>query len=261
MLFISLPYAGGDISTNEKCSASDQGSSQADFKDELPSASSTGEGMPSHGTVALQDGLPRSRESREVGKKSKEAFGKRQRSSLLSGAKGLPSSQKGGQTAESSAIAGLSDSDLSTKKNVREDINKGNRLRAAVDAALRKKPSFGKNRGLEQSDASLVSNVDPNSDKTLQNQVPSKMHKNYVSHEGLQGGHPTLWPASDPYKQTVITNEKQLIHSGDDTIPPRSVELEVNFPSVKPVMRDLPLVPSPVMLRSSAIPDHESIWQ
>ncbi|CAH8271313.1 unnamed protein product [Arabidopsis lyrata] len=241
--------SGGDISTNEKCSASEQSSSQADCKDELPSTSCAGEGLPNHGTVALQDGLPRSRESREVGKKSKEAFSKRQRSNLLSGAKGLPSSQKGGQTAESSDTSGVSDSDLPTTKNVKEDLNKGNRLRAAVDAALRKKPSFGKNRVVEQSDASLVANV------------PSKMHKNYVSHEGLQGGHPTLWPASDPYKQTVVTNEKQLVFSGADTIPPRSVEPEVNFPSVKPVMRDLPLIPTPVMLRSSAIPDHEFIWQ
>ncbi|XP_023637405.1 uncharacterized protein LOC17882505 [Capsella rubella] len=239
--------AGGDISTNEKCSASEQSSSQADCKDELPS----------HGTVASHDGLPRSRESREVGKKSKE-FGKRQRSSLLSGAKGLPSSQKGGQTVESSDTPGVPDSDLSTTKNVKEDINKGNRLRAAVDAALRKKPSFTKNRGLEQADASLVPNVDSSSDKTPRNQLPSKMSKNYVSHEG---GHPTLWPASDLHKQTIVTNEKQLVPSGADTIPPRSLELEVKFPSTKPVMRDFPLVPSPVILRSSAIPDHESIWQ
>ncbi|XP_010420369.1 PREDICTED: uncharacterized protein LOC104705960 [Camelina sativa] len=253
--------SGGDVSKNEKCSGSEQSSSQADCKDELPSPSCTGEGTPSHGTVALHDGLPRSRESREVGKKSKEAVGKRQRSSLLSGAKGLPSHQKGGQTAESSDTSGVPDSDLSTTKKVKEDINKGNRLRAAVDAALRKKPSFTKNRGLEQSDASLVSNVDSSSDKTLRNQLPPKLHKNYVSHEGLQGGHPTLWPTSDPYKQTVVTNEKQLVFSGADTIPPRSMELEVNFPSIKPVMRDLPLVPSPFILRSSAIPDHESIWQ
>nr|CAC01832.1 putative protein [Arabidopsis thaliana] len=252
---------GGDISTNEKCSASEQSSSQADCKDELPSTSCTGEGMPNHGTVALQDGLPRSRVPREVGKKSKEAFSKRQRSSLLAGAKGLPSSQKGGQTAESSDTSGVSDSDLSTTKNVKEDLNKGNRLRAAVDAALRKKPSFGKNRVLEQSDASLVANVDSSSEKTLRNQLPSKMHKNHVSHEGLQGGHPILWPTSDPYKQTIVTNEKQLIFPGADTIPSRLVEPEVSFPAVKPVMRDLPLVPSPVMLRSSAIPDHEFIWQ
>ncbi|KAL1213056.1 AIPP2-like protein [Cardamine amara subsp. amara] len=249
--------ASGDISANEKCSASEQSSSQADCKDEVPSTSV--DGMPSHSTVALQDGLPRSRESREVGKKSKEAFGKRQRSSLLSGAKGLPSSQKGGQTAEFSDASGVSDSD--NIKNVREDINKGNRLRAAVDAALRKKPSFGKNRGIEQSDVSLVSNVDSSSDKTLRNQLPSKMNKNYVSHEGLQGGHPTLWPPSDPYKQTIVTNEKQLVLSGADTMAPRSVEHEVNFPSVKPVMRDWPSVPPPVLLRCSAIPDHDFIWQ
>lgn len=131
-------------------------------------------------------------------------------------------------------------------------------MRAAVDAALRKKPSFGKNRGVEQSD---VSNVDSSSDKTLRNQLPSKMHKDDVSHEKLQGGHPTFWPASDPYKQTIGTNEKQLLLSGADAMPPRSVELEVTFPSVKPVVRDWPFVAPPALLRSSAIPDHESIWQ
>lgn len=200
--------------------------------------------MPSHGNGASQ----RPKEFREVGKKSKDAFGKRQRSSLLSGAKGLPSSQKGGQITESSETSGVSDSDLSTTKNVRDDINKGNRLRAAVDAALRKKPNFGKNRALEQSDGSFLSNVDSSSDKTLRNQLPSKMPTN-------------LWPASDPYKQTIMTNEKLLVVSGAEVKPPRSVELEVNVPSAKPVTRDWPLVAPPSLLRSSAIPDHESIWQ
>ncbi|CAA7051588.1 unnamed protein product [Microthlaspi erraticum] len=235
---------GGDLSTNEKCSASELSSSQADCKDELPSTSCSDEGVPSHGNGASQ----RPKEYREVGKKSKEAFGKRQRSSLLSGTKGLPSSQKGGQTTESSDTSGVSDSDPSTTKNVREDINKGNRLRAAVDAALRKKPNFGKNRALEQSDGSLVSNVDSSSDKTPRNQLPSKMPTN-------------LWPASDPYKQTIVTNEKPLVVSGAEVKPPRSLELEVNYPSVKPVTRDWPLVTPPSLLRSSAIPDHESIWQ
>ncbi|KAF8079510.1 hypothetical protein N665_1021s0005 [Sinapis alba] len=244
--------SGSDISTNEKCNAREQSSSQADCKDELPSTSCAGEGVPSNDNVASQDRLPRSREFREVGKKSKEGFGKRQRSSLLSDAKGLPSTQKGAQTAESNETSGVSDSDLSTTKNVREDINKGNRLRAAVDAALRKKPSFGKNRVLEQCDTPLASNVHPSSDKSLQTQVPPKMHTH-------------LWPAPDPYKQTAITNEKQLVPSGVDAMPSRAVELdmkpEVNIPSLKSVMRDWPLVSPPALLRSSAIPDHESIWQ
>ncbi|KAJ0243653.1 PHD-type domain-containing protein [Hirschfeldia incana] len=226
----------------------EQSVSQADCKDELTSTSCAGEGVPSNGDVASQDGLQRSREFREGGKKSKEALGKRQRSSLLSGGKGLPSSQKGGQTAESSDTSGVSDSDPSSTKIVREDINKGNRLRAAVDAALRKKPSFSKNRVLEQCDASLPSNAHSNSDKTVRDQLPSKMHT-------------TSWPAPEPYKQTIVTNGKQLVPSGADTMPPRSVELEVNIPSVKPVMKDWPLVPSLALLRSSAIPDHESIWQ
>ncbi|CAN7005622.1 hypothetical protein BRARA_C00734 [Brassica rapa] len=245
--------SGGDIPTNGKCNAREQSSSQADSKDELTSTSCAGEGVPSNGNVASQDRLPWSREFREVGKKSKDGFGKRQRSSLLSHAKGLPSSQKGGETAESNETSGVSDSDLPTPKNAREDINKGNRLRAAVDAALRKKPSFGKNRVLEQCDTSLASNVHPSSDKSLQTQLPPKMHT-------------TSWPAPDPYKQTIVTNEKQLVPSGvDAVIPSRSVELdmkpEVNIPSLKSVMRDWPLVSPPALLRSSAIPDHESIWQ
>ncbi|XP_013628541.1 PREDICTED: uncharacterized protein LOC106334743 isoform X1 [Brassica oleracea var. oleracea] len=245
--------SGSDIPTNEKCNAREQSSSQADCENELLSTSCAGEVVPSNGNVASQDRLPRSREFREVGKKSREASGKRQRSSLLSDAKGLPSSQKERQTAESNETSGVSDSDLPTPKNAREDINKGNRLRAAVDAALRKKPSFGKNRVLEQCDTSSASNVHPSSDKALQNQLPPKMHT-------------TSWPAPDPYKQTIVTNEKQLVPSGVDAMmPPRSVELdmkpEVNIPSLKSVMRDWPLVPPPALLRSSAIPDHESIWQ
>ncbi|CAH8364694.1 unnamed protein product [Eruca vesicaria subsp. sativa] len=234
--------SGSDISR-------EQSSSQADCKDELPSTACSGEVVPSNGNVASQDRLPRSRELREVGKKSKEASGKRQRSSLLSDAKGLPSSQKGGQTAESNETSSVSDNDLSTTKNVREDINKGNRLRAAVDAALRKKPNFGKNRLLEQCDTSLASKVHPSSDKALRNQSTPKINTN-----------------PDPYNQTIVTNEKQLVPSGVDAMmPPRSVELdmkpEVNIPSLKSVMRDWPLVSAPTLLTSLAIPDHESIWQ
>ncbi|CAN8236181.1 unnamed protein product [Cochlearia groenlandica] len=239
------PVASGDFSSKKKCSASKQSSSQAE--DEVMSTSCTGEGKSSRGNAASQDRLPRSREFKEVGK--------RQRSSLLSGAKGLPSSQKGGQTAEYSDTSGVSDSDLSTTKNPKEDVNKVN-VRAAVDAAMLKKSTFAKNRGAEQSDMALVSNVGSSSDKTLQNHLPSKMDKIYVSREGMQGGRPSFWPVLDPYKETIVTNEKHLVLSGSEMLPPQSVELE----SFKPVMINQPFV-APPLLGSSAIPDCESIWQ
>ncbi|CAN7075891.1 unnamed protein product [Brassica oleracea var. botrytis] len=160
---------------------------------------------------------------------SKDAVGSRRRSSL----KDLQSQK--GQTAEPAETSCSSGSILSTTRNIKEDINKGNRLRAAVDAALRKKPSFGKNRGLEQSDLPSVSNVDSSCDRPLQN-FPSKVHRDWPV--GLQGGHPNL----QTDKQAIAVNRKQSTLPGADAMAaPQSVEPAVHLHSVKPVIRDLPV--------------------
>lgn len=203
-----LTFAGGDPSTNEKCSSGEQISSEAKCKNEL----------------ANVDGLPRSREFREAEEKSKDAVGNHQ------------------------------------TRHIREEINKGNRLRAAVDVALRKKPSFGKNRGLEQSDLPSVSNVDSGCDKALRS-LPSKVPviRDWpVGFKGLPGGHPNL--RTD--KQTIAEDGKQFTLAGADAMAAsQSVVPEVHVPSIKPVMRDLP-VPAPAVLSTtSAIPEHEYIWQ
>ncbi|KAF3529313.1 hypothetical protein DY000_02044011 [Brassica cretica] len=153
--------------------------------------------------------------------KCKDAVGSRRRSSL----KDL-SSQKG-QTAEPVETSCSSGSNLSTTQNISEDVNKGNRLRAAVDAALRKKPSFGKNRGLEQSDLPSVSNGDSSCDRALQN-FPSKVHRDWPV--GLQGG------------QAIAVNRKQSTLPGADAMAaPQSIEPAAHLHSVKPVIRDLPV--------------------
>jgi len=201
-------YAVGDSSKNEKCSSSEQISSEAKCKDEL----------------AHVDGVPRSREFREAGEKTKDAVGNHQ------------------------------------KRNIGEDNNKGNRLRAAVDAALRKKPSFSKNRGLEQSDLPPVSNVDSGCNKALKclsSKVPV-IRDWPVGFQGLPGGHPNL--RTD--KQTNTVNEKQFTLAGTDaTTASQSVEPEVNDPSVQSVMRDLPVAAPNVLSTTSAIPKPEYIWQ
>ncbi|AAF26970.1 unknown protein [Arabidopsis thaliana] len=198
----------GDSSKNEKCSSSEQISSEAKCKDEL----------------AQVDGVPRSREFREAGEKTKDAVGNHQ------------------------------------KRNIGEDNNKGNRLRAAVDAALRKKPSFSKNRGLEQSDLPPVSNVDSGCNKALKclsSKVPV-IRDWPVGFQGLPGGHPNL--RTD--KQTNTVNEKQFTLAGTDaTTASQSVEPEVNDPSVQSVMRDLPVAAPNVLSTTSAIPKPEYIWQ
>ncbi|XP_010525303.1 PREDICTED: uncharacterized protein LOC104803125 [Tarenaya hassleriana] len=254
----------GESSINEKGNSSEQISSQTNRKDEPQSISGLAEGLSrltSHANVSTQDVVPRSRESGEMGEKSKDVLINRPRSSLLSGPKDL-ASQKESQAAEPIDTSCASDTDLCTTRSYREDINKGNRLRAAVDAALRKKPSFGKNRGSEQPDGSSVSNMEPSCDKTSHSQLPLKTTKNSTSFEGPQGGQPNLRTASDPYKQTITTNGKQFAFSAADTVySPRSEDLEVNYPSIKPIPRDWPFVPSNDMSKTSAIPEHEYIWQ
>lgn len=161
--------------------------------------------------------------------------GSRQRSDTSAVSKDLPS-QKGlaAEPAETSCASG---SNLSTTRNTKEDINKGNRLLAAVDAALRKKPSFGKNRGLEQSDLPSVSNVDSSCDRTLQN-LPSKVPIMRDWPVGLQGGQSNL----QTDKQAIAVNKKQSTLAGADAMAaPQSAEPAVHLHSVKPVIRDLPV--------------------
>ncbi|CAA7038526.1 unnamed protein product [Microthlaspi erraticum] len=225
----------GDTYTKEKCSSSEHTSSEAKRKNEL----------------ANVDGLSRSRELREAGEKSKDAVGNRQRSDLLSGSKGLPSPK--GQNAEPTETSCASGSNVSSTRNIREDVNKGNRLRAAVDAALRKKPSFSKNRGLEQSDLPSVSNVDSSCDKAFQ-KVPTKVPVVRDWPVGLQN--------VQTDKQTIAVNGNQFALAGADAMAAsQSVEPESHLPSVKPVMRDLPVVDPSILSTTSAIPEHEYIWQ
>ncbi|XP_010502787.1 PREDICTED: uncharacterized protein LOC104779880 isoform X2 [Camelina sativa] len=173
--------------------------------------------------LANVDGFPRPREVREAGEKSKDAVGNHQ------------------------------------TLNIREDNNKGNRLRAAVDAALRKKPSFSKGRGLEQSDLPSVSNVDSGCDKALRN-MSSKVPviRDWpVGFKGLPGGHPNL--RTD--KQTIAVNGTQSLAGADAMAASQSVVPEVHVPSIKPVMRDLPVAAPAVLSTTSAIPEPEYIWQ
>ncbi|XP_010463720.1 PREDICTED: uncharacterized protein LOC104744372 isoform X1 [Camelina sativa] len=173
--------------------------------------------------LANVDGLLRPREVREAGEKSKDAAGNHQ------------------------------------TLNIREDINKGNRLRAAVDAALRKKPNFGKSRGLEQSDLPSVSNVDSGCDKALRN-MSSKVPviRDWpVGFKGLPGGHPNL--GTD--KQTIAVNGTQSLPGADAMAASLSVVPEVHVPSIKPVMRDFPVAAPAVLSTTSAIPEPEYIWQ
>ncbi|KAG2318282.1 hypothetical protein Bca52824_021404 [Brassica carinata] len=238
--------------------------------------------------------------------------GSRQRSDTSAVSKDLPSQK--GQAAEPAETSCASGSNLSTTRNIKEDNNKGNRLRAAVDAALRKKPSFGKNRGLEQSDLPSVSNVDSSCDRSLQNfhsKVPivrdwpvglqggnpnlqTDKQANAVNRKqstlacdgadamaapqsveppvhlhpvkqvrrdfpvGLQGGQPNL-PTD---KQTIAVNRKQFpLASANAMAASQSVEPAVHLPPVKPVMSDLPVVDPSVLSTTSAIPEHEYIWQ
>ncbi|CAN8260603.1 unnamed protein product [Cochlearia groenlandica] len=232
--------SGGDTSTNENCSSSEQISTEAKRKDELGNL----------------EGLPRSSEFREVGEKSKVAVGKRQRSELLSVSKGLISQKV--QNAEPTETLCAPGNNLSITRNIREDTNKGNKLRAAVDAALRKKPSFSKNRGLEQSVLPSVSDVDSNCDKAFQS-VPLKVPVVRDWPVGLQGGHPNL----QTEKQTTAVNGKQVTPAvaADAVAASQSVESEVHLPSVNPVMRDLPVAATSVLSTTSAIPEPEYIWQ
>ncbi|XP_044498759.1 uncharacterized protein LOC123220565 isoform X3 [Mangifera indica] len=229
-------------------------------KDEPASSSSWTADRPSNNVEEiLQDGLPRSLESTTQGE-SVSLTGP----TLTTGSKGVTCQKckEMGHNLESCPqVSGI---DVPARKNPREGMIKGNKLKAAIEAAMHKLPvSYGRNRVTDQSDGLCMASVDLDCERASQEQssVSNKM-KNMISLEETREAQINIQNcSSDFYKQSTINHTKQFGANSSDLIvgdPSSTASLG------KASMRDLSghaLAASSILLNVSAIPEREYIWQ
>ncbi|XP_022743833.1 uncharacterized protein LOC111294704 [Durio zibethinus] len=125
------------VSSTNGCISFDQKLNQVSLKEEPSSSSSwTAERQPSNFNGVMSDVLSRSLDSTNQSEKSRE-------SSVSHPSKSVPcvKCKEMGHTAEYCSVSLASGADLSAPKTFRE-INKGNKLKAAIEAAIRLRPGI-----------------------------------------------------------------------------------------------------------------------
>lgn len=187
------------------------------------------------------DELLRPRESTNLGERIKESSITRPRQSITPGGRSVPSEKckETDHTSQFCTVDSLRSVSLDAKSS-REAMNKGNKLKAAIEAAMLKKPGiYRKNRvPPDQSDELPV--------PSIKSEVPSQDHqlssiymRNLISADDVNEGQAIN---ADSCKQTTSNNDKQLKPSMMDLLSHASAAMSV-------------------LLKMSAIPEHEYVWQ
>ncbi|XVF56624.1 hypothetical protein PTKIN_Ptkin06aG0134900 [Pterospermum kingtungense] len=223
----AITSAVGVSSTNGRIS-SEPKLNQVNLEEE-PSSSSSGaaERQPVNFNGVMSDGLSRSLDSTNQSDKSRE-------SAVSRSSKSVPclKCKEMSHTAEYCSVSQPSGADLSASRTSREEINKGNKLKAAIEAAIRLKPGICERTS---QDPSSVSNK----------------AKNLISVEGTHEGQTKLC------NQASIGNMKLLNSHSTEAV---SVVSSVGNLSTRDISVP-PLATLSVSSKMSAIPEHEYIWQ
>ncbi|MFQ6635645.1 hypothetical protein Gotur_010677 [Gossypium turneri] len=216
------------VSSTNGRNSSEQKVNPVSLKEEPSSSSSrASERQPSNNNGVMSDGLSQSVDSINQSEKSRE-------SSVSRSSKRVPClTCKGmGHTAEYCSVCQASGADQSAPRTSREEINKGNKLKAAIEAAMRLKPGICER-----------TSQDPSS-------VCDKA-KNVISVESTDEGKTNIC------NQASTANIKLLNSHSTDAV---SVVSSVGNLSVRdnyvPPLATVSAVP-----KLSAIPEHEYIWQ
>ncbi|GAV86202.1 hypothetical protein CFOL_v3_29635 [Cephalotus follicularis] len=251
----------GTVSANGICNSSEQKLNAIRPKDEPLSSCWTADVPFNNADGALQDGVPWSLESTNQSEKTRESSDTGLKPNMTMSSKGVPcqTCKEIGHAAEHCSVGILQASftDASAARNSRDEMNKDNKLKAAIEAAMQKRPGiFGKNKVPDQSDGLSVSGIELNTERASQDLSVLNKMKTMVSIEGTYEGQVSC--SSGSHKLTVITNLKQLNSHDVDLF--RVGDLDSVVPSVgKPTMRDWPghdFAPA-----FSVVPEHEYIWQ
>ncbi|KAL4377299.1 hypothetical protein GQ457_02G039610 [Hibiscus cannabinus] len=214
-------------STNGRIS-SEQKLNHASLKEETSSSSSQAFArQPSNINGVMSDGLSQSIDSTNQSEKSRD-------SAVSRSSKRVPclKCKEMGQAAEYCSVCSASGADQSAPRTSKVEINKGNKLKAAIEAAIRLKPGICER-----------TSQDPSS-------VFNKA-KNVISVEDTDERKANLC------NQASTGNMRLLNSHATDAV---SVVSSVGNLS----MRDIhapPLAPISAVSKMSAIPEHEYIWQ
>nr|XP_010318291.1 uncharacterized protein LOC101244850 isoform X1 [Solanum lycopersicum] len=252
----------GAPATN-KISSSDQRPDQSSARDDsLPNSyiaerptSNTGEG--------LSDGLPQPSESKNVGERTKESSGRRLKHTGT-GTKSLFCQKcKGsghltdGCTVE---VSELFSSDVSAVRNSREAPNGTSNLKAAIEAAMLKKPGVcWKNRVVDQSDDLAVSNT--NAETTAPDPLCGSSSRRMLSSNEDGHGVP-LNSITGSHKQE-IGSLRQLSVLPAEALTGAGNLVPILLSDGKSSLVDLHRYSQAAMsiLSKTAFPEHEYIWQ
>ncbi|XP_017977038.1 PREDICTED: uncharacterized protein LOC18599595 isoform X1 [Theobroma cacao] len=222
----AVTSAVGVSSTNGRIS-SEQKLNLVSPKEEPSSSSSwTAERQPNNVNGVMSDGLSRSLDSTNQSEKSRESSVGRSRSVPCLKCKEM------GHTAEYCSVPQVSAADMSAPRTSREEINKGNKLKAAIEAAIRMRPGICERPPQDQS---------PFSNKA----------KNMIAVEGAHEAQTNV------QNQASIGNQKLLNSHSTDAV---SVVSSVGNLSMRDISVPL-LATVSAITKMSAIPEHEYIWQ
>lgn len=229
--------------------------------DEPSSNSWTAERPSSNLDENLQDGSSRSRESSSQSEKTRESSDNRSKPAVAVGLKNLAcrKCKETGHTTESCSAFSPRASDTSSSRSVKGDMSKGSKLKAAIEAAMLKKPGiFRKKKESDQSDGLSSSTMDTIFGKASNDQLSSSNKtRHLVSDEGEDGGQTDLGTCPlENSKQININNMKQAnVLSGEVIFPSKSGDLG------SMVMATHALAGPPLFPKTITIPEHECIWQ
>ncbi|KAB2609673.1 hypothetical protein D8674_041880, partial [Pyrus ussuriensis x Pyrus communis] len=243
---------GGSSMNGMSSSASEQRSNQVSSKDEsLSNYSGTVETSRCNLDGTLEDVLPQSGEMADQDDKARESSVRCRPAVVAS-----PKFKERGNNTEfgGAGISQTSGTDACAPRSSREEMQRGNRLKNAIHAALLRKPEiYRKKRVLDQSDELSTLNMDLSYEVATQEQSPD--------------GHAILGTSpSDSYNNTTVNNLKQITGQPIDSGFPSKVadSFSVVHSLGKPTVKDFHNHASgamSVLVKTTAIPEYEYIWQ
>ncbi|XP_055828848.1 uncharacterized protein LOC129896889 isoform X3 [Solanum dulcamara] len=246
-----------------KIISSDQRLDQSSARDDSSPNSYIAERPTSKTGEGLSDGLSQPNESKNVGERIKENSGRRLKHTGTGTKSHFCQKCKGsGHLTDSCTVDGseLSASDVSAVRNSRESPNGTSNLKAAIEAAMLRKPGIcWKNRVVDQSDDLAVSNT--NSETTAQDLLSgSSSRKILSSNEDGYGGSSNSLTGSHKQEIGSLT---QLSVLPAEALTGAGNPVPILLSDGKSSLVDLRRYSQAEMsiLSRTAIPEHEYIWQ
>lgn len=222
---------------------------------------------------APQDVLPRSRETANQVEKSRDSSSDRVKAVVPTASKS-PFCQKCkefGHSLECCTSGTLQESgaeiSVTASSSSKEEMHKGNKLKAAIQAALLRRPEIYRKKEVpNQTDEVSTSGTEVNCEATSQDQVVvSSTLKNSTSAEGTHEQQEILENStSDPPKCSSASDLKQLNSYPTDFCSQPGKSDSFVLTAGKPLVRDLSnkaVAISSVLSKMLAFPEYEYIWQ